>query len=115
MPEWSETDVALFDAARSLHLAAGDEERSGVEVGMVVVGRELFVRAFRGPGSAWFRAAVGAGHGRITVDGLTRDVTLSAYAGSAAPIDAAYRGKYGGDAALVTNRAAREATLRISG
>lgn len=114
MTAWSESDVAVLDAAPSLHLTAGGDRLHAVEVGMVVVAGELYVRAFRGRMSEWYRAAIHSGHGRINVAGLTREINISAYAGEPDPIDAAYLGKYGADAALVTNPAARDATLRLA-
>lgn len=109
MPAWPESDME----AHALRLTAGAAPHPGVEVGMVLVDGELYVRAFRGPTSAWFRAAVASGHGQISVGNSTWPVNFSVYGGDPAPIDDEYLRKYGPDAAFVTNRAARESTLRI--
>jgi len=105
---WPPTVTEAF----ALRLTAGDEPDS-VELGMVVVGDALYVRAFRGPRSQWFRAAVAQGRGHVRIGSLDRDVALSHYTGDPAAVDAAYRAKYGADGTLVDNPVARSATLRI--
>ncbi|WP_433359481.1 DUF2255 family protein [Actinoplanes sp. CA-142083] len=99
-------------AAFALHLVAGDEGEP-VELGMVFVDGALYVRAFRGPRSQWFQAAVALGRGHVRIGPLERDVFLSHHTGDSAAIDAAYHAKYGGDSTLIDNPRARSATLRI--
>ncbi|MET9144637.1 MULTISPECIES: DUF2255 family protein [unclassified Streptomyces] len=114
MNTWSPEDLALLTAHGSLVLTAGDGHPDGVETGMVLVRGALYVRAFRGTGSRWFRAAREHGRGRIRVGPATHEVLFAACgAGPAAEIDAAYRDRYGPAAALVHSPAARAATLRI--
>jgi hypothetical protein len=123
---WTSDDLAALDSADTLTLAAGDPEnpannqiaRDRVEVGMVTVRGGLYVRAYRGATSAWFRAAQASPRGRIWAGELrwavrfaTADPTL------AEEIDAAYIAKYGHLGAqavgLVNSPAARSATVRI--
>ncbi|WP_439376762.1 DUF2255 family protein [Amycolatopsis lexingtonensis] len=113
MTGWRPEDLALLTGAESLVLTAGSE--GGVELGMVLVRGELYVRAYRGAGSRWYRAAREHGHGRIRLGNVTRDVVLETPVGEpAAEIDAAYRRKYGQAAgSLVASPAAHAATVRI--
>ncbi|TYB50400.1 DUF2255 family protein [Nonomuraea sp. PA05] len=112
---WTSEDLALLAGAYSLVLTAGDGGGPGVEIGMAVVGGEVYVRAYRGPRSRWYRAAEQHGHGRIEVGGIDREVLLTT-GGPATPagLDAAFRDKYGEAAeALVASPEARAATVRI--
>ncbi|ROO87158.1 uncharacterized protein DUF2255 [Actinocorallia herbida] len=116
MTAWTPEDRALLTESTSLVLTAGDDGRPGVEVGMVLVRGDLYVRAFRGVRSRWYQAAREHGRGRIRVGTVTRDVLLET--GGAAPsaeLDAAYRSRYGQEAgALVASPAAHAATIRIT-
>ncbi|MFI9834547.1 DUF2255 family protein [Streptomyces sp. NPDC051913] len=115
MSTWTAEDQSLFGETYSLVLTAGDAERPGVEIGMVVVDGELYVRAYRGIRSRWYRAARELGHGTIRVGAVSRDVLLTT-SGLDLPagLDAAFRGKYGMIAdALVASPEARAATIRI--
>jgi hypothetical protein len=115
MTTWTPEDQTLLSETYSLALTAGDGDLPGVELGMVVVDGELYVRAYRGVRSRWYRAAREHGHGRIQVGGVGRDVLLETR-GLELPagIEAAFRGKYGQPAeALVASDEARAATIRI--
>ncbi|GAA0523081.1 hypothetical protein Ade02nite_96580 [Paractinoplanes deccanensis] len=110
---WSSEDAAVLAARQSLVLSVGASSGESVELGMVVVDGDLYVRAFRGRRSGWFRAALADPRGRITAGPIERDVRLSAGPGPAEALDAAYRAKYGANAGLVTGPRAHEATLRL--
>ncbi|MEU8817342.1 DUF2255 family protein [Actinoplanes sp. NPDC048796] len=110
---WSSEEAAVLAASPSLMLSVGPARREGVELGMVVMNGDLYVRAFRGRRSAWFRAALSDPRGHIAAGGLDRDVLLSAEPGPAEALDAAYRAKYGANAALVTGPSAQDDTLRV--
>ena len=65
---WSASELALFTGEGSLTLHAGNEppgHGEPVELGMVVVGQRLFVRAYRGTGSQWYQVALAAGQGWV--------------------------------------------------
>jgi len=115
MTAWTSEEQSLFSKTYSLVLTAGDTDGPGVEIGMVVVDGELYVRAYRGVRSRWYRAAREHGHGRIQVGDVRRDVVLTT--GDLEPpagLEAAFRGKYGAVAdALVASAQARAATIRI--
>ncbi|MFF4353648.1 DUF2255 family protein [Streptomyces sp. NPDC001530] len=115
MTTWTSEDLALLSETYSLVLTAGDGSHPGVEIGMVVVDGELYVRAYRGVRSRWYRAAQEHGHGRIQAGAVTRDVLLeTGDLEPSAEIEAAFRGKYGRPAdALVASAEARAATIRI--
>jgi hypothetical protein len=116
MTSWSPDDLALLADQQSLVLAVGDEGQDGVEIGMVLVDDELYVRSYKGPSSRWYQAARALGRGRIHVAEVTRDVVL--YTGDRGPverIDEAFSAKYGAAAAgLVAADSARDATIRIA-
>ncbi|MQY30853.1 DUF2255 family protein [Nocardia aurantia] len=78
MTAWPPADRTLFSGSHSLTLTAGEDDRPGVEIGMVVVDGELWVRAYRGVGSRWYRAAREAGRGTIRVAGTRHEVGLEA-------------------------------------
>jgi hypothetical protein len=112
---WPPEDRALLTESESLVLTAGDDDHLGVEIGMVLVDGELYVRANRGVRSRWYEAAQRNSHGQIRVGAVTRDVLLETRdSGLACEIDAAYRNKYGPTVgALAVSPQARAATIRI--
>lgn len=119
---WGASELALYTSEGSLTLHAGDRpagDGEPVELGMVVVGERLFVRAYRGTRSRWYQAALAAGQGWIRVGGRSWRVTLSSAGDQlCGDIDTAYQTKYGHSgaaaAALVLSPGARKATLQIS-
>jgi hypothetical protein len=119
---WTASELALLAAEGSLTLHAGDDPPGRGEVaelGMVVVGERLFVRAYRGTGSRWYQAALAGGQGWIRAGGHAWHVALSpADDQLSRDTDIEYQAKYGhvGPAAtaLVLSPGARKATLRIS-
>ncbi|GAA3483097.1 DUF2255 family protein [Streptomyces yanii] len=115
MTAWTLEDLALLTGSESLVLTAGDDGHPGVELGMVLVRGELYVRAYRGVRSRWYQAAQKRSHGQIRVGAVTRDVLLETRDTSpASEIDAAYRNKYGQAAGpLAASPAAHAATIRI--
>lgn len=115
MTAWTPEDQTLLTDTYALVLTAGDGLHGGVEIGMVVVHGDLYVRAYRGVRSRWYRAARDHGHGRIEVAGVTRDVLLKTRDLTLTPaIDDAFRAKYGPLAdALTASPEARAATIRI--
>jgi hypothetical protein len=122
LASWSGSELALFTGEGSLTLHAGDDppgHGEPVELGMVVVGERLFVRAYRGTGSRWYQGALAARRCWICAGGDTWQVTLSStddqFHGE---VDAAYQTKFGhpgaAATALVLGPGARKATLRLS-
>jgi hypothetical protein len=123
---WTSDELAALDSTDTLTLAAGDPEnpannqpaRDRVEVGMVIVRGGLYVRAYRGTTSGWFRATQASPTGRIWAGELSRAVRFAAANPALAEeIDAAYIARYGHLGAqaadLVNSPPARSATVRI--
>ncbi|GLY41956.1 hypothetical protein Amsp01_079790 [Amycolatopsis sp. NBRC 101858] len=114
MSTWTPEDLTLLAESYSLVLTAGDGDEPGAEIGMAVAGGAVYVRAHRGVRSRWYRAASEAGHGRIRVGGVTREVRLTTGPELPAGLDAAFAGKYGPvSETLVASPQARAATIRI--
>ncbi|WP_233805855.1 DUF2255 family protein [Paraburkholderia sp. HP33-1] len=83
----------------------------------VVLDGELYARAYNGPNSRWYQAAMRQGAGRVTVAGMTRDVAFEAVEGEISDqIDEAYRSRYSKSSYLVPmiSEGARAATVRIA-
>ena len=83
----------------------------------VVVDGDLYVRAYNGTSSSWYKAAVKQKAGKITAAEQTTEVCFEPADGEVNDrIDAAYRAKYSSSPylkAMISDRA-RSATVRIS-
>ncbi len=120
MKAWSREELQRIAETDDLHVAPYRED--GVTYGTptwvwsVVVGDELYVRAYHGRQSRWYQAAVRQKAGRIIAAGMTREVTFEPVEGPINDhVDEAYRAKYGGSPYLeaMISRRARSATVRI--
>jgi hypothetical protein len=82
----------------------------------IAIDDALYVRAYNGRASRWYRAAMQQKAGRITSAGMTREVAFEPVEGPINErIDRAYREKYHGSAylgSMVSDRA-RSATVRV--
>ena len=100
MTTWDPDILARIDGAAELTIAptrrTGAGYRTPVPIWHVVVDGELYVRAYMGEESRWFRAARDRGTGRVSADGVTIEVTFDPVVdrGLDAAVDAAYRRKY---------------------
>jgi len=82
----------------------------------VVVDGGLYVRAYNGKESRWYKAALRQKAGRITAAGMTKEVTFEPVDGQINDrIDDAYRAKYAGSPYLkpMIGEGARAATVRV--
>lgn len=82
----------------------------------VVVDDALYVRAYNGKSSRWYRAAIGQKAGRITAAGDTTEVAFESVDGAINDrIDDAYRAKYKGSPYLdpMIGARARVATVKL--
>ncbi|WP_216910507.1 DUF2255 family protein [Nocardia noduli] len=114
MTAWPPTDQTLLSDTPTLILNAGENDGPGVEVGMVLIDGELWVRAYRGVDSHWYRAAQDSGWGMIRVAGTVHRVVLLTTDAETPPgLDVAFRSKYGQLADILDSPQARAATLRI--
>lgn len=100
MTSWTKNDLERIGAADELQLTSFKEDgmpRKPVTIGVVRVGDDLYVRAYRGRETAWFRHLQRRHEGRIVAGGVTKDVTLVDVSDDEAlnnEIDAVYQSKY---------------------
>lgn len=96
---WSPEDLRRIAETDDLHIAPVRED--GVTYGTltwiwsVVVGGNLFARAYNGSASRWYKAALRQKAGRITAAGMTINVSFArADEALRSQIDEAYKAKY---------------------
>ena len=120
MIAWSKDELRRIAEADDLHIAPFRED--GVTYGTptwiwsVAVDGALYVRAYHGQSSRWYRAAVRQKAGRITAAGMMKEVTFEPVDGPINDrIDDAYRAKYHGSPYLspMTGAGARAATVKV--
>src|SRR5205823_14865970 len=99
MITWSKDELRKSAEADDRHISPFRED--GVTYGTptwiwsVAVDDALYVRAYNGQNSRWYRAALQQKVGRITAAGMTKEVTFEPVEGSINDeIDDAYRAKY---------------------
>jgi hypothetical protein len=121
MSAWSKDELQRIAGGDDLHIAPFRND--GVIYGTptwiwsVVVGDALYVRAYSGPNSRWYQAAMRQKAGQVTSAGMTREVTFEPVDGSINdPIDDAYRAKYERSPYLhpMIDARARSATVKIT-
>ncbi len=100
MTNWIQKDLEHIGAADELRLATFKKDgtqRRPVIIWVVRVGDDVYVRAYRGHETAWFRQAQRRPEGHIEAGGVAKDVTLVDTSSDEAlnhEIDAAYQAKY---------------------
>jgi hypothetical protein len=100
MTNWTQKDLERIGTADELQLASFKQDgtlRKAVTIWVVRVGDELYVRAYRGRETAWFRQIQRRSEGRIVAGGVTKDVTFVDTSSDEAlnnEIDTAYQSKY---------------------
>ena len=121
MSTWSKDELRRVASADDLHISPFRED--GVTYGTptwvwsVAVGDSLYVRAYNGQDSSWYRAALRQKAGRITAAGMTKEVTFEPVEGPVKDhIDDAYREKYKGSPYLapMIGARARSATVKVT-
>jgi hypothetical protein len=105
MTTWRKDELQKIAEADDLHISPYRDD--GVTYGTptwiwsVAVGNDLYVRAYNGRNSRWYQAALRQQAGRITVAGITKQVTFEPVDGPINErIDDAYRAKYQGSSYL---------------
>jgi hypothetical protein len=120
MTAWSKDELRRIAEADDLRVAPFRED--GVTYGTpswiwsVGVDDALYVRAYNGRDSRWYRAAQRQKAGRITAAGLTKEVTFEPVDGPVNDrIDDAYRAKYRASPYLgpMIGGRARSATVKV--
>lgn len=120
MSHWQEDELRRIAETDDLHISPfrddGATYGTPTWVWSVVVDDGLYVRAYHGRDSRWYRAASEQKAGRITAAGLTKEVAFALIDGPVNDrIDEAYRAKYRGSPYLepMVGARARKATVRI--
>jgi hypothetical protein len=120
MTAWTKDELRKIAEADDLHISPFRED--GVTYGTptwiwsVAVNDGVYVRAYNGQNSRWYRAAVRQKAGRITAAGMTKEVTFEPVDGPINErIDDAYRAKYRGSPYLgpMIVARARSATVKV--
>ncbi len=121
MSHWNPAELQQIAATDGLHIspfrADGQTYGTPTWIWSVVVGGDLYVRAYNGQQSRWYASAMAQKAGRITAAGLTKEVTFEPVDGDIQQqIDAAHRAKYAGSPYLapMIGERARAATVRVS-
>ena len=121
MAAWPKDELSKIAGADDLHIAPFRED--GTTYGTptwiwsVVVGDSLYVRAYNGKNSRWYKAAMRQKAGRITTAGMTKEVTFEPADGAINHrIDDAYGAKYKGSPYLspMIGARAHSATVKIT-
>ncbi len=98
MTRWTRDELDKIGAAEELEIASLRRDgtlRKPVTIWVVRVGNDLYVRAYKGRTSPWFRGTRVRHKGRIRAGGVEKDVTfVDADPQLNDQIDAAYRTKY---------------------
>ena len=120
MSSWRRNELKKIADTDDLHISPFRED--GMTYGTptwiwsVVVDGSLYVRAYHGTASRWYKAAMQQKPGRITAAGITKDVTFETLDGTINDrIDNAYRAKYKTSPYLqpMISTRSRSATVKI--
>jgi hypothetical protein len=121
MSRWPKDELDKIAATDDLHIAPFREDGktygTPTWIWSVAVDGGLYVRAYNGQESSWYRAAAHQRAGRIIAAGMTREVEFEPADESLnEAIDNAYRAKYARSPYLrpMISAAARSATIRIA-
>ncbi|ODR81083.1 hypothetical protein BG842_01890 [Haladaptatus sp. W1] len=120
MTAWPDDELSEIAESDDLHIAPfredGETYGTPTWIWSVRVDDALYVRAYNGQDSSWYRAAVRENAGRIEAAGMTKEVTFEPVDGPITDrIDEAYREKYEGSPYLesMVSERARSATIEI--
>jgi len=120
MAEWNKDELKKISETDDLHISPFREDGktygTPTWIWSVFVGDDLFVRAYNGINSSWYKAATKQKAGRITAAGITKEVTFKQIEGEVNDlIDDAYRKKYKGSPYLnpMIDKRARSATIKV--
>jgi hypothetical protein len=99
MSAWTENELKSIASTDDLHISPLREDGrtygTPTWIWSVVVGSELYVRAYNGTSSRWYEAAMSQKAGRITAAGINKDVSFEPANDTVNDaIDVAYRSKY---------------------
>jgi hypothetical protein len=121
MTGWPDAELQKIAGADDLHIAPfrddGSTYGTPTWIWSVAVDGDLYVRAYNGRDSRWYKSALRQKAGRVVAAGLTREVSFAPVDGAVNDrIDDAYRVKYRGSPYLdpMIGARARAATIRIT-
>jgi hypothetical protein len=119
MAAWPKDELRRIAEADDLHISPlredGTTYGTPTWIWSVAVGDSLYVRAYNGRNSSWYKAAVRQKAGRIIAAGMTKEVTFEPVEGMINDqIDDAYRVKYRGSPYRNPMIGARAATVRVT-
>lgn len=121
MTAWTPEELQRIAETDDLHISPfrddGRTYGTPTWIWSVVVDGELYVRAYNGTDSRWYRAALRQKAGRITAAGMTREVNFEHVSDAINDrIDDAYRAKYKGSPYLahMIRASTRAATVKIT-
>ena len=121
MSNWPKNELRKIAETDDLHIAPlhddGKTYGTLTWIWSVVVDDDLYVRAYNGKNSRWYKAALRQKAGRIRAAGMTREVVFEPMNGPINDrIDDAYRAKYKGSPYLnpMITGGARTATVKIT-
>ncbi len=121
MNTWTKDELRRIAVADDLHISPfrddGKTYGTPTWIWSVVVDDALYVRGYSGQSSRWYQAALRQKAGRITVAGMTKDITFDPVTGPINDrIDDAYRAKYKGSSYLspMIGADARSATVKVT-
>ena len=121
MTAWQKNDLGKIAGADDLHISPlredGKTYGTPTWIWSVVVDGALYVRAYNGKDSRWYKAALRQKAGRVSVAGITKEVSFEAVGGEINDrIDNAYREKYKTSPYLkpMIGERARAATVRVA-
>jgi hypothetical protein len=121
MAAWTQEELRKIAKTDDLHIAPFREDGktygTPTWIWSVVVDGALYVRAYSGQNSRWYRAAMRQRAGRITAAGVTKDVAFEPVDGEINDrIDDGYRAKYKGSPYLdpMIAKRARSATVQVT-
>ena len=120
MDTWAKDELNKIAETDDLHISPlredGKTYGTPTWIWSVVVDGALYVRAYNGKNSRWHQAAIRQKVGRITVAGITKEVSFEPVDGAINDrIDDAYTAKYKGSAYLkpMIGARARAATVKL--
>jgi hypothetical protein len=120
---WDAADLDRFGATVEVDITTVGRDgtlRPWVQISIVRIGGDLYIRSFRGCDGAWYRHLSATGEGRLRRPGRDLDVRAEAASDAALTddIDRAYAAKYtrsgGRYVAAMTSDTARATTLRLT-
>jgi hypothetical protein len=121
MTAWAKEELRKIAETDDLHIAPlrddGKTYGTLTWIWSVVVGDDLYVRAYNGKNSRWYKAALRQKAGQIRAGGLTKEVGFESVEGAINDqIDEAYRAKYKGSPYLtpMITGGARTATVKVT-